>query len=95
MFAGKSVEANGPVKAGMLETAATQEDAATGSPQPDLLMEVEQVSLMDDQDAATAQIQREEEDALACEKTDPFKVRSRILSWCGMLTRCCRICLLR
>jgi hypothetical protein len=96
MLAGKSVEANDPVKAGMLETAATQEDAATGSPQPDLLIEVEEVFLMDDQDAVTAQTQREEKEAaLACEKTDPFKVRSRMLSWCGVLTRCCRICLLR
>jgi hypothetical protein len=85
MLAGKSVEANDPVKAGMLETAATQEDAATGSPQPDLLMEVKEASLMDDQDAATTQIQREEEEALACEKTDPFNVRSRMLSWCGVL----------
>jgi hypothetical protein len=95
MPAGKTVEANGPVKAGMLERAATQEDAATGSPQPDLLIEVEEVFLMDDQDAVTAQTQREEKEALACEKTDPFKVRSRMLSWCGVLTRCCRICLLR
>jgi hypothetical protein len=75
MPAGKSVEANGPVKAGMLQTAATQEDAATGSPQPDLLMDFEEVFLMDDQGAVTAQTQREEEEALACEKTDPFKVR--------------------
>jgi hypothetical protein len=58
------------------EKCATQDDAGTDSSRPELLMEFEDDSLKDDQEAVTAQIHAEEIEGMAREKDDPFKVCS-------------------